>query len=351
MKRIEPKELSVFSEKDVAIIDVRPSEERSHVRIPNSVSIPYWRFSSGLPQHLNQMAATIGAKSFKTIVLYCGSEALSGMCAEQFPEHMDVRVLTGGMHAWLAANLPVDCDEDLPPVELDRYQPQVRAIGEKAQEKLAKGRVAIIGLGGLGCAAAQYIFGAGIGTVVLIDGDTISESNLHRQTLYSQRDVGKMKVEVAADALTRLNPHVHIVACNQYFVPKLEYLLASCQVVLDCTDSYLSRVAVHVTARQRKVPVVYGAAQRSLGEVAAFGPDGPCYHCFMPESPDVAACMSSGIIGPVCGLVGSLQAMEAIKILSGIGAMSYGTVRRIDMLRGTTIQFDVRVLPSCPHHG
>jgi molybdopterin/thiamine biosynthesis adenylyltransferase len=236
----------------------------------------------------------------------------------------------------------------------ERYKAQIKVIGDEGQQRLSRSTVAIVGLGGLGSAAAPYIFGAGFEKVVLIDHDKVAEHNLHRQFLYSEIDVGSQKATRAAIHLKRVNPYVQISSITEKLVEENAYdLLNGCALVLDCLDNFTSRFTLHRTAISMGIPVVYGASQGTYGEVVAFSSrrQDPCYQCFIPQAPeDRSVRIGRGAFGPVCGLVGALQASEAIKIVSGVGDPSYGRLFRINVSNMETL--DIRLIRDvfCPNH-
>jgi molybdopterin/thiamine biosynthesis adenylyltransferase/rhodanese-related sulfurtransferase len=330
----------------IQIIDVRTPEDWISCRIPGAFNVPYWKFSSVSHDHeINSLRRLISG-----FVYYCGSELLSGLCAQSFPEGVEAAILKGGLQAWISRGFPTECDEEFSDTKLERYRPQVRTIGERAQERLLKARVGIIGLGGLGCSAAQYLYGAGIGSVILVDNDIISESNLHRQILYGTNDVGKLKVSIAADALIHINKHVRTIAITDRLNSgNAVNIIDQCQVILDCTDNYESRLTLHNAARIKNIPVVYGASQGMQGEVAVFTPGGSCYSCMSPPVENVEQnCSIDGAFGPICGMVGSMQAAETIKIITNMGCPLYSRLVRFDVLNGKIYQIKLNKRDNCP---
>ncbi len=235
--------------------------------------------------------------------------------------------------------------------ELLRYHRQVNLKGWDlaGQEALKAARVLIIGLGGLGCAAAQYLAAAGVGQLTLLDGDKVEHSNLARQVLHQDSRVGHYKVHSAATALGALNPHVRLLPLPEYADEMLlPSYLAEQDLVLDCTDKRASRELINLCCRAAGVPLVSGAAIRGEGQLSVFGwgQDEPCYHCLsrLFAEPD-GSCVVNGVLGPLVGLVGSLQAMEALKLLTGIGQPLCGELLLID---GLSLEFQRLRLPRDP---
>lgn len=209
--------------------------------------------------------------------------------------------------------------------EMLRYNRQIvlRGFDFDGQERLKAARVLVVGLGGLGCAAAQYLAAAGVGQLTLLDFDTVSLSNLQRQTLHSDATLGQPKVDSAREALARINPHVRLVPLNALLdETALAAQIADHDLVLDCTDNVAIRNQLNVGCFQHKTPLVSGAAIRMEGQISVFTyQDGePCYRCLSRLFGENAlTCVEAGVMAPLVGTIGSLQAMEAIKLLSGYG--------------------------------
>jgi adenylyltransferase/sulfurtransferase len=224
--------------------------------------------------------------------------------------------------------------------ELERYQCQMALpeLGAAGQQALQQASVLIVGLGGLGCPVATYLAAAGIGTLGLIDADRVQRSNLHRQTLYTEADLDAPKVERAAARLKALNPHITLQTAEARLTESnAPTLLADYDLVIDCTDNLPARYVINDAATAAGIPWIYGAISGYEGQVTCFTPGGPCYRCLFPTPPPadhVPACAQQGVLGVLPGLVGTLQATEAIKWLTGLG----------DSLRGRLLCFDARTV-------
>jgi adenylyltransferase/sulfurtransferase len=197
------------------------------------------------------------------------------------------------------------------------------AIGEAGQQVLADARVILIGLGGLGCPAAQYLAGAGVGELVLCDHDNVDESNLARQVLYRDSDLGQPKVECASRALTTLAPAITITAVAERIdQPRLESLLDKRTIVVDGSDNYATRLAVNRACLARQRPWVMGAAVRFEGQLLTLRPDQPnkpCYHCLYGEvANSLDDCHGAGVFTPLTGVIGTAMAVEALRLLLGL---------------------------------
>jgi molybdopterin/thiamine biosynthesis adenylyltransferase len=196
----------------------------------------------------------------------------------------------------------------------------LREVGVNGQQLLRDSTVLIVGLGGLGSIAAQYLAGAGLGRLILADRDRVEASNLQRQTLYRQSDVGLAKTEAALRQLAALNPEVRLELADEQSWPAQ---IAQADVVLDCTDNFPSRHAINGACVRARRPLVSGAAIRFEGQLAVFDlrGGGPCYACLYPETGETQeTCEEAGILGPVVGTVGALQALAALKLLVGLEA-------------------------------
>lgn len=207
-----------------------------------------------------------------------------------------------------------------------RYSRQVilREVGVHGQTLLRDSAALIIGCGGLGCAAAPYLAGAGLGRLVLVDNDNVELSNLQRQPLYRQRDVGRPKAEVAASALRSINPRVTVDArVTRIDAETLPALMSDVDVVLDCSDNFPTRFAINAACVASRRPLVSGAAIRFEGQLAVFDlrRGGPCYACLYPEvdGDTTESCEEAGVLGPVVGVMGAQQALAALKLLLGLG--------------------------------
>jgi molybdopterin/thiamine biosynthesis adenylyltransferase/rhodanese-related sulfurtransferase len=208
-----------------------------------------------------------------------------------------------------------------------RHARQVRLaeVGEAGQARLAKAKVLVVGLGGLGCPAAQALVGAGVGTVGLCDFDRVDLSNLHRQPLYAAADIGRPKTDAARDRLAAIDPAVHLVL-HPVLVDagNAAALVRGYDVVVDGLDDLPARYALGDACRAAGIPVVHGAVTQWEGQVAVFSPGGPCYRCLHPSPPAQAApsCAEAGVLGPLPGLVGMAQANEALKLVLGLPTLA-----------------------------
>ena len=233
-------------------------------------------------------------------------------------------------------------DVELSDEEMLRYNRQIilRNFDFDGQERLKGARVLGVGLGGLGCAAAQYLAAAGVGALTLLDFDSVSLSNLQRQTLHSDAAIGLPKVDSARDSLARINPHVQLTPLNALLDQQaLAAQIAAHDLVLDCTDNVAIRNQLNAGCFQHKTPLVSGAAIRMEGQISVFmyQDNEPCYRCLSRLFGENAlTCVEAGVMAPLVGVIGSLQAMEAIKVLAQYGTPAAG---RLVMYDAMTCQF------------
>ncbi len=238
--------------------------------------------------------------------------------------------------------------------ERTRYARQLvlPRFGDEGQERLKAGSVLIIGAGGLGSPAAMYLAAAGVGRLGLVDFDTVDETNLHRQILYGTPDIGQRKLDVAAARLHELNPHVTIERHDEALTTgnALE-LIGRYDVIVDGTDNFPTRYLVNDACVLAGKPNVYGSIHRFDGQVSVFNAaGGPCYRCLYPEPPPpqlVPSCAEGGVLGVLPGIVGTLQATEAIKLLTGIGEPLIGRLLLIDALSMSFREMKLRRNPDC----
>ena len=230
-------------------------------------------------------------------------------------------------------------------------------FGVEAQQRLSSAHVLIVGAGGLGCPAALYLAASGVGKVTIADGDKVDATNLQRQILYRDKTVGVPKAAAAREALREVNPEVEVVALGERLEAEaIGRAVAAADVVLDCTDNFATRHALNRECVKHRKPLVSGAAIRFDGQLAVFDlrrADSPCYACLFPESADAedVACAVMGVFSPLTGVIGTLQAAEAIKLLCAIGTPLGGKLQMFDALNGEWRTVRVPKDPDCPACG
>ncbi len=233
-------------------------------------------------------------------------------------------------------------------------------LGIEGQQQLCQSHALIVGAGGLGSPAAMYLAASGVGHITLVDDDVVDLTNLQRQIAHTTARVGHAKVESAKQSLHALNPEVQVSALAQRLdAAALDILVPTAQVVLDCCDNFETRQAINAACVKHKVPLVSGAAIRMDGQLAVYDsrdPDSPCYACvFAPDTPPPEIrCATMGVLAPLVGVIGSLQALEAVKILSGMKSEFVGKLQMLDARNLAWSEIGVRRQHDCPvcgnHH-
>jgi len=255
----------------------------------------------------------------------------------------------------LALKPKQDCLSDK---EFMRYSAHLllEDVGEQGQLALRNANVLIVGVGGLGAPVALYLAAAGIGNLYLADDDHVELSNLQRQIIFTQAQLKQNKVSAAKDALTQLNPHIKVTALAQRLTldsgnKQMADMFAQVDLVIDCCDNMATRQAINKICVMQKIPLIVGAGIRMEGQLISFNAqqaDSACYHCLYPfeDTAEVNNCSTSGVLGPLVGIVGSLQALEAIKYLTGMPVSSFNRLMRFD---GRTLHWQHLSVAKDPH--
>jgi molybdopterin/thiamine biosynthesis adenylyltransferase len=235
--------------------------------------------------------------------------------------------------------------------EVERYARHIvlREIGGPGQQRLKGARVLIVGAGGLGAPAALYLAAAGVGEIALVDPDTVALSNLQRQVIYATDDEGMMKVEAAAARLQTLNPNVRLTPVDEALTEaNARALIAGYDLVLDGTDDFATRFCVNAACVAEGVTLVSGAIGRWTGQIGVFA-GRPCYQCLVPEiPPDAETCSAVGVVGALAGVIGSMMALEAIKLIASAGEPLTGRLLLYDALAGEARTVKIGADPECP---
>jgi molybdopterin/thiamine biosynthesis adenylyltransferase/rhodanese-related sulfurtransferase len=242
--------------------------------------------------------------------------------------------------------------------ELVRYSRQLSlpGFGMEGQHRLASARVLVVGAGGLGSPVLLYLAAAGVGTIGIVEFDSVDESNLHRQILYTSRDAGRPKIHVASERIIAANPNVSVRSFDERLtsVNALE-IMQDFDLVIDGSDNFPTRYLVNDAAVLLGIPSIYGSIHRFEGQVSVFGAgNGPCYRCLFREPPPAGAipnCAEAGVLGVLPGIIGTLQATEAIKLIAGIGDPLIGRLVLFDALAMTFRTIELRRDPECPSCG
>lgn len=350
---ISPAEALGQQAKGALLIDVREDDERAAGSPVDALALSRGflelRIEDNEPDR-DRVMLTICASGRRSLL---AAEALQRMGYRQ------VSSVAGGFERWKNEGLPVRAgrvDADF----AERYARQLRLpqVGESGQLKLSQASVVLLGAGGLGAPAALYLAAAGVGRLTLIDDDRVERSNLHRQVIHADARVGMSKTESARMTLAALNPRVQLDLRNERLqADNVERLLTGHDVVIDGADNFPARYLLAASTRRLNIPMVYGAVERFTGQVSVFDPrrgDSPCYRCLFPEPPaaaDAPNCSDAGVLGVLPGIVGLLQATEALKLILGLGESLVGRLLSFDALsmrfRETRLPRD----PACPGCG
>jgi len=235
-----------------------------------------------------------------------------------------------------------------------RYSRQIMlpSFDLAGQEKLLAAKVLVIGVGGLGCAALPYLASSGVGQLTLVDGDVVDRSNLQRQILFREQDIGQPKALIAAQLLRQMNSDIQCTEiCRAADEPLLQQLVSAHDLVLDCCDNLATRLLINRHCYERRVPLVSGAAIRMEGQVCSFAMDRQtaCYQCLsLAFGEQQLSCLEAGILSPVAAVIGTMQALEAIKILSGCGTALFGQLLLLDGQHSEWRSFRLQQQPQCP---
>ncbi|MDX6645685.1 MAG: sulfur-carrier protein adenylyltransferase/sulfurtransferase [Miltoncostaeaceae bacterium] len=333
------------------VIDVRERSEWDEGHIPGAVHVPRGFLES-----------RIGgvASPDQEVVLSCASGMRSLLAGRTLAEmgYTNVQSLAGGFTRWKQSGQRYDVPRTLTGDQRSRYSRHVLIpeVGEAGQLKLLDSKVLLVGAGGLGSPAALYLAAAGVGTLGLVDDDVVDESNLQRQIIHTTDRLGMPKGESAKIAIAALNPEVRVnVHQTRVNRDNVLDLLERYDVIVDGADNFPTRYLLSDASLMTRTPLVHASILRFDGHASVFLPyEGPCYRCLFPEPPppDLApSCGEAGVLGVLCGVMGTIQANEAIKVLLGIGDTLSGRLLAYNALEMTFTEYRVRRDPNCPACG
>src|SRR5215211_5368838 len=331
-------------------LDIRERDEWDVEHIPGAVYVPRSRLEGRIEGIVADRAAPL--------VLYCESGNRSLFAAKALQElgYEDARNLAGGIVEWKRRGLPVEASQGLSMEARRRYSRHllIPEVGEEGQLRLLDARVLVIGAGGLGSPASLYLGAAGVGRIGIVDADVVDASNLQRQVVHSTETLGEPKVDSAKATIVALNPDVDVVTYEERLTSEnVERILADgWDVIVDGADNFPTRYLVNDASVWHDIPVVHGSIYRFDGQVTVFKPrEGPCYRCLFatPPPPELApSCAEGGVLGVLPGVIGSLQANEALKLALGIGEPLVGRLMLFDALDASFTEVSVRRDPACP---
>jgi len=331
-------------------VDVREQDEWDEGIVPDAIHIPRGQLES-------RIEGLVPDRS-RELVVYCAGGSRSAFAAKSLSDlgYENVSSLAGGFTDWKRSGFPVETPRTLSTGQRARYSRHllIPEVGEAGQQKLLSSRVLLIGAGGLGSPASLYLAAAGIGTLGIVDADVVDDSNLQRQIVHSTERLGEPKVLSAKRTLEALNPDVEVKVYEERLTSEnVERILADgWDVIVDGADNFPTRYLVNDASVWHEIPVVHGSIYRFEGQVTVFKPRaGPCYRCLFPTPPPpelAPSCAEGGVLGVLPGIIGSLQASEALKLLLGIGETLQGRLLLFDALATTFDEVSVRRDPACP---
>jgi molybdopterin/thiamine biosynthesis adenylyltransferase/rhodanese-related sulfurtransferase len=337
---------------EALFLDVREADEYAQGAIPGAMHLPRGFLEV-------QIEGRLPDKS-RQVVVYCAGGTRSAFAAKSLQDlgYTDVVSMAGGFNKWKDEGRAWSVPRTLDAEQRNRYHRHLLLpeVGEAGQQKLLESRVLLLGAGGLGSPAALYLAAAGVGTIGIVDMDVVDASNLQRQILHNLDRVGDRKVDSAKKTITALNPDVDVVTYDvRLGADNVLDVIDGYDVIVDGTDNFPTRYLLNDAALVKRIPVVHGSIFRFEGQVTVFNPYvGPCYRCLIPEPPPAElapSCAEAGVLGVLPGIVGSLQAVEALKLLLGIGEPLVGRLLAYDALEQSFRTFKLQRDPHCPACG
>ena len=332
------------------LLDVREQDEWQEGHLPAAVHVPRGNLES-------RIEALVPDRS-REIVVYCAAGHRSAFAAKSLSElgYANVASMIGGFTDCKRNGFEFQTPRVLSPEQRARYSRHILIpeVGEEGQQKLLDARVLLIGAGGLGSPASLYLAAAGVGTLGIVDADIVDDSNLQRQIVHSTNTIGEPKVLSAKRTIEALNPDVRVMAYQERLTSEnVERILADgWDVIVDGADNFPTRYLVNDASVWHDIPVVHGSIYRFEGQVTVFHPHaGPCYRCLYPAPPPpelAPSCAEGGVLGVLPGIVGSLQASEALKLIIGAGETLTGRLLLFDALHTTFDEVAVKKDPGCP---
>jgi molybdopterin/thiamine biosynthesis adenylyltransferase/rhodanese-related sulfurtransferase len=332
------------------VIDVRQDEEWATGHIPGARHVP--------KSHLESRIEGIAPDKTQPVVLYCASGQRSAWATRTLVEdlgYQHVASMTGGFTLWKDRGYDVEIPRFMSAEQRDRYSRHIllNEVGAEGQQKLLDARVLLLGAGGLGSPSALYLAAAGVGTIGIVDDDTVDLSNLQRQVIHNSERVGVNKVDSAEATINALNPDVKVEKHKlRLGADNIMDILPNYDIVVDGLDNFPTRYLVNDASVRLRIPVVSAAILGFDGQLSVFKPyEGPCYRCLFPVPPPAElapSCGANGVIGVLPGTMGLLQATEVIKLILDIGNPLIGRLMMYDALAATTTEVKVRRDPHCP---
>jgi molybdopterin/thiamine biosynthesis adenylyltransferase/rhodanese-related sulfurtransferase len=338
------------SERGWVIVDVREREEWDEGHLPGAVHVPRG--------HLESRIESAAPDKSRPVLVYCASGNRSAFAAKTLEElgYDHVVSLAGGFTDWKRNGNSFEIPEALDESKRRRYSRHllIPEVGEEGQLKLLQSRVLLIGAGGLGSPASLYLAAAGVGTIGIVDDDTVDETKLQRQIVHSTERLGHSKADSAKLTIEALNPDVTVKVFKERLTSEnVDRILGEgWDVIVDGADNFPTRYLLNDASVWHHIPVVHGSIYRFEGQVTVFKPhEGPCYRCLFPQPPPpelAPSCAEGGVLGVLPGVIGSLQANEGLKLALGIGEPLVGRLLMFDALAGAFTEIRLRRDPDCP---
>ena len=335
---------------DPIILDVREQDEWDEGHIPAALHVPRGNLESRIEG--------VAPDRTRPLLVYCAAGNRSAFAAKTLTElgYEQPVSLAGGFTDWKRNGFPLELTAGLDAPRRARYSRHllIPEVGEAGQLKLLDSKILLIGAGGLGSPASLYLAAAGVGRLGIVDADVVDESNLQRQIVHSTERLGDAKVDSAKRTIEALNPDVEVVAYKERLTSEnVERILADgWDVIVDGADNFPTRYLVNDASVWHDIPVVHGSIYRFEGQVTVLKPgDGPCYRCLFPTPPPpelAPSCAEGGVLGVLPGIIGSLQANEALKLALGIGEPLVGRLMLFDALTAEFNEVSIRRDPNCP---
>ncbi len=334
------------------VLDVREPDEYEQGALANAIHIPRGTLETSVESRIPDKTAHV--------LVYCAAGVRSAFAAKTMQElgYADVASVIGGFNRWKDEGRAWSAPRALSPEQRNRYQRHLLLpeVSEAGQLELLDSKVLLLGAGGLGSPAALYLAAAGVGTIGIIDMDVVDASNLQRQILHNTDRIGERKVDSAKKTITLINPDVNVVTHDvRLGADNVLDIIDGYDVIVDGTDNFPTRYLVNDASLLERIPVVHGSIFRFEGQATVFNPfEGPCYRCMIPEPPPAElapSCAEAGVLGVLPGIIGSIQAVEAIKLLLGIGDTLQGRLLSYDALEQSFRTFKVHRDPACPACG
>jgi sulfur-carrier protein adenylyltransferase/sulfurtransferase len=349
IREVTPQDVAALPDGATTVIDVREDSEWEQGHLPGAVHIS----KSYVEQ---QIEGTVPDRD-APVVLYCAGGVRSLFAAQTLEQlgYTNVASRSGGFQQWKSSGLPWEAPVVLSAEQKQRYSRHllIPEVGAAGQARLLGSKALFIGAGGLGSPAALYLAAAGVGTIGIVDFDVVDLSNLQRQILHTNDRVGERKVESARKTINALNPDVNVVAHEEMLVAdNVDRIIAGYDVIVDGTDTFETRYLLNDAAVAKNIPVIHASVFRFEGQVTTFIPyEGPCYRCLYPTPPPpelAPGCSVAGVLGVVPGIMGMLQANEALKVLLDLGDTLSGRLLLFDALDTSFTELKLRRDPSCP---